>query len=257
MGSQRGSEKAEAGPAREMTLLEHIAELRVRIISSVAAIALCTIPAFIFYDQIVAILFRPFEHIQGAPAGPKLFMTTLAEGFVAKIRISLLAGIILSIPVHLYNTIRFVFPALKTAEKRVVVAALFSSFVLIVASVYYSYFSIVPISAWFLTGSGFIPPNVGLILGYEKNIFFALQLMLASLIVFQVPVVLEILLYMHVVTRGALLRSTRFVIVAVFVVAAVITPPDVVSQLAVAIPLMILYFLTILVAKIFGFGGEP
>ncbi len=100
-------------------------------------------------------------------------------------------------------------------------------------------------------------PNVGLILGYEKNIFFALQLMLASLIVFQVPVVLEILLYMHVVTRRALLRSTRFVTVVIFVVAAVITPPDVLSQMAVAIPLTILYFLTILVAKIFGFGGEP
>ncbi len=243
--------------AREMTLLEHIAELRRRIIISVVSFVLCSIPAFIFYDQIVAILFRPFEFIQGAGPGPRLFVTSLAEGFVAKIRISLLAGAILSLPVHLYNAIRFVFPALTRIEKRIVVAALCASFVLIVASVYYSYFSIVPVSVRFLTGSGFIPPRVGLILGYERNIFFALQLMLASLVVFQVPVVLEILLYMRVVRRRALLRSSRFVIVVVFVVAAVITPPDIVSQLAVAVPLTILYFLTILIAKVFGFGEEP
>jgi sec-independent protein translocase protein TatC len=256
MRSQRVRNRTDAATAGEMTLLEHLADLRVRVISSAAAIFLCTIPAFVFYDQIVAILFRPFEFIEGATPGPRLFVMTLVEGFVAKIRISLLAGIILSLPVHLYNGIRFVFPGLTTREKRVVVAALCASFVLIVLSIYYSYFNIVPISVRFLTGSGFIPPRVGLILGYEKNIFFALHLMFASLVVFQIPVLLEILLFMHVVTRRTLLRASRFVIVAVFVVSAVLTPPDVLSQVAVAIPLTILYFLTILIAKIFGFGGE-
>jgi sec-independent protein translocase protein TatC len=256
MGSQRVRERTESAPADEMTLLEHLTDLRRRVIGSAAAILVCTIPAFIFYDQIVAILFRPFEFIEGAASGPRLFVTTLFEGFVAKIRISLLAGLIFSLPVHLYNGIRFVFPALTTRERRVLVAALFSSFVLIVVSVYYSYFSIVPISVRFLTGSGFIPPKVGLILGYEKNIFFALQLMFASLIVFQVPVLLEILLFMGIVTRRLLLKASRFVIVAVFIVAAVLTPPDFLSQVAVAIPLAGLYFLTILIAKIFGFGGE-
>jgi sec-independent protein translocase protein TatC len=239
MRSQRVRNRTDTATAGEMTLLEHLADLRVRVISSAAAIFLCTIPAFVFYDQIVAILFRPFEFIEGATPGPRLFVMTLVEGFVAKIRISLLAGIILT-----------------TREKRVVVAALCASFVLIVLSIYYSYFNIVPISVRFLTGSGFIPPRVGLILGYEKNIFFALHLMFASLVVFQIPVLLEILLFMHVVTRRTLLRASRFVIVAVFVVSAVLTPPDVLSQVAVAIPLTILYFLTILIAKIFGFGGE-
>ena len=240
----------------EMTLLEHLTDLRLRIIGSSVAILLSTIPAYVFYDHIVTILFRPFQSIESMGAEARLYVGTLFEGFTTKIKISLLAGVILSFPVHLYNAIRFVFPGLTGKEKRVVVAGLGASFLLVVFSVYYSYFSIIPISVRFLTGPGFIPAQVGMILGYEKNIFTILQFIFVSLVVFQSPVLLEILLIMNVVTRKTLLRLSRFVVVGIFILAAILTPPDFVSQVSIAVPLVGLYFLTILIARIFRWGEE-
>ncbi|MEW5818304.1 MAG: twin-arginine translocase subunit TatC [Spirochaetota bacterium] len=238
-----------------MTILEHIKELRKRIIISLCAITCCGILAYILYAPIVTILFKPFELINSMNTENKLFVTTLFEGFLTKIKISAVAGIILSFPVHLYNFIRFVFPGLTSKEKKVIVIGLSVSFILILISFYYSYFKVIPLSVKFLMSTGFIPARVGMILNFEKNIFYILQFIFISLVVFQTPILLELLLIMNVFSRKALLKASRFVIVGIFVAAAILTPPDFISQLSLAVPLVVLYFLTILIAKIFRFGG--
>ena len=93
-----------------------------------------------------------------------------------------------------------------------------------------------------------------MLLSFSGNIFYILQFMLVALMVFQIPIVVEILLAMNVVSRKALWRAARYVVVSFFVLAAIVTPPDFVTQLGLALPLTGLYFLTLLVAKIFGFG---
>ena len=247
--------KAENPPKEKfLTFWGHLSELRIRIMISAIGITLGSIAAFLLFKYILALLFRPFESLEAYAGDKQLFINTIFEGFLTKLKISILAGIIFSFPVHLYNLVCFIFPALRRREKRIIVAGLAVSFVLIVFSFYYSYFKIVPISVSFLTSKNFIPIKVGLLLNYTKNIFYILQFLFVTLVVFQTPIVLEILLIAKVVTRKRLLKMSRFVIVIIFVLSAILTPPDFVSQVSLAVPLIILYFLTILIAKIFRFG---
>jgi sec-independent protein translocase protein TatC len=136
------------------------------------------------------------------------------------------------------------------------VIGLLVSFVLIIFSFYYSYYRIIPLSVRFLTSSHFIPVDVGMLLNYNRNIFYILQFIFITLVVFQTPIILEILLIMNVVQRRTLLLISRYVIVGIFVLSAIITPPDFISQISLTVPLVGLYFLTILIAWIFKFGEE-
>ena len=125
---------------------------------------------------------------------------------------------------------------------------------LVVAIFYYGYYYMVPISVRFLTGAGFVPDKVGILLNYGKNIFYVFQLLMLTMIVMQLPVVVEVLMILNVIKRRSLLKSSRYIIFAIFIIAAVFTPPDFISQLCVAIPLIALFFLTLLIARICHFG---
>lgn len=234
--------------------LEHFRELRSRLIASVIAVAVAAVLAFVFYDRIIEILYAPFQAPRFQRGGEFLFINTIFEGFLVKLKVSLLVGLILALPFLLYNAVRFVFPGLKRREKRVIFVALVSSFLLIGLSFYYGYYQVIPFSIAFLTGSGFIPDGTGLLLNFGRNIFVIFQLLFITVLLFQIPVVLEVLLVMNVVSRRSLLKASRYVVVGIFVVSAILTPPDFVSQLSVAVPLVGLYFLTILIARIGGFG---
>ncbi len=240
----------------EMTLLEHLAELRRRLLVSLAAAAAAAIVCYIFYEQLFAIFYRPYEVLQGQAevSGKALFINSIFEGFVVKVKLSVVAGIIISVPVHLYNLVRFVFPALTRRERRVVGAAMGASMALVAFSFYYGYFFMLPIGVRFLTASGFIPEKVGLLLSYGKNLFYVLQLLLLTMLVFQLPVLLEVLMIVNVLKRRAVWKASRYIVFAIFVIAAVFTPPDFVSQLCMAVPLILLFFLILLVARLCHFG---
>ncbi len=239
----------------QMPLLYHLQELRRRVIVSLIAVACVSVAAYIFFDPIVDFLFRPFRRLGALSARDEiLFVNSLFEGFVVRVRVSVLAGVVLSTPAHVYNLVRFVLPGLTGREKRILLYSLAASLCLVAASFYYGYYKVIPICLQFFSSSGFIPARVGILLNYGKNIFVILQFLLMTVIVFQLPLVLEILLILNVLSRKGLLKASRYVIVGIFVLAAVVTPPDFVSQLALALPLVGLYFLTILVARIFDFG---
>jgi len=163
---------------------------------------------------------------------------------------------LLAIPFLLYHIIKFVLPALKTRERYFIAGALASGGILAVSGALYAYYWIVPLCIKFMTAAEFIPRRVGLLLSFEQNIFYVLQFMLIVVLVFQLPVILTTLMSMNFLTRRGLLKYGRHVVVLLFIVAAVITPPDIVSQLAVALPLTVLYYLSILLAVIFGWGEE-
>ena len=239
-----------------MSLIDHIKELRRRLIVSLCAILAATIVSFVLYDIIISILFHPFEAIEISLDNDVLFVNTIFEGFLTKIKVSLLSGIVLSLPLHFYNLTKFIFPGLTGKEKKVISISLASSFLLIVISAYYGYVKVIPVSISFLTNSGFVPQKVGMLLNFGENIFYILRFLMATIILFQGPLILEILLIMGLVKRRTLMSASRFIIVGIFVTAAILTPPDFISQLSLALPMIILYFLTILVAKIFRFGED-
>ena len=239
---------------QNMTFWGHLKELRKRLLISALGVLIGSIIAFIFFQFIIGALFRPFEGIDAARSQGQLFINTIFEGFVTKLKLSILTGLVISFPVHLFNAICFIFPGLRRREKRITIIGLSVSFVLIVFSFYYSYSKIVPISVRFLTSKNFIPDQVGLLLNYSKNIFYVVQFLFITLVVFQVPIVLEILMITNVITRKKLLKSSRYIMIGIVGLSALLTPPDFISQVSLATPLIVLFFLTILVAKIFKFG---
>lgn len=239
---------------KTMSFWGHLKELRRRILISAIGMIIGSIVAFIFFQFIIGALFRPFEGIEAANSQGQLYINTIFEGFVTKLKLSILTGLVISFPVHLFNAICFIFPGLRKKEKRITIIGLTVSFILIIFSFYYSYSKIVPISVRFLTSKNFIPNQVGLLLNYSKNIFYVVQFLFITLVVFQVPIVLEILLISNVLTRKQLLKSSRYIIIGIVILSALLTPPDFISQVSLATPLIALFFLTILVAKIFKFG---
>lgn len=236
-----------------MHIFEHIRELRKRLIISSITFIIFTIVSFVLYEYIADLFIKFYASIPGSGEN-KLFVNSIVEGMTTKIKIAFVMGMLFSFPIHLYNGVAFVFPALKSKEKKWLAAVLISSFLLILLSTYLSYFKILPISIKFLSNNGFIPDNVGLLLNYNKNLFYALYFVFCSIIAFQSPIVFVLLMALNIVKRKTALKFSRFIIVIIFLLSALVTPPDVVSQVGLALPLVVLYFLAIFIAKLFKFG---
>lgn len=249
-GRYSSMENAEA----QMPILSHLKELRRSLIISGIALAVGFVIAIGLYDVIMDFLFEPLLQLSGGSDGKVLYINTLAEGFLVRLKISGLAGLILSLPVHLFNILHFAFPGLVKKERQIIIITLICSFIFVVGGFFYSYYSIIPVSVVFLTGKGFIPENTGVLLSFGGNIFYILQFILMTLVVFQMPVLLEILMVLNVVKRKVLFKMGRYMIVLFFLIAALITPPDFITQVGLALPMTVLFYLTILIAKIFKFG---
>lgn len=231
--------------------LSHLNELRLRLFRSLIAIAVCSGIAFIAFDSWVMIILSLFEQ----PAqSSTLYMTTIFEGFSTKVTLSCILGIGLASPWWLCEALRFIFPGLTSSEKRWISVALVAGLLLAGIGGWFGYAVILPISIQFLTSSQLIPSSVGTLLNYEHSVFYVIKFLGYSLILFQFPVVLECLMMLNIIQRQTLWRSSRYVIVAIVIISAIVTPPDIVSQLGLAGPLIGLYFLTLLVAKICRFG---
>lgn len=202
----------------------------------------------------ISVLQKPFNVIASSYNDSSLFINTIFEGFTVKIRISALTALIISSPVHIFNILRFVFPGLLPRERKVVLITLICSFVFVLSSFFYSYYSILPVSIEFLTSSGFIPQNTGILLNFSGNISYVLQFILVALVIFQIPLILEILMILNILSRKSLVKYGRYVIILFFIISALLTPPDFVTQIGIALPLTFLYFITLIIAKIFKFG---
>jgi sec-independent protein translocase protein TatC len=244
--------KTNATADKYMHIFQHLRELRKRLIISLIAFSIFFVLSFFIYDYIVDLFIKFYS--SSSLGDNKLFVNSIVEGMTTQIKVALITGLILSIPIHLYNIIAFTFPGLEPKEKRYIIIALVCSFILIILSIYLSYFKILPISIEFLTNGGFIPDDVGLLLNYKTNLFYALYFVFCSIIAFQSPIIFVMLMAFNIIKRKDALKFSRYIIVVIFVVSAIVTPPDVVSQVGLALPLVILYFLAILVAKIFKFG---
>jgi sec-independent protein translocase protein TatC len=243
-------------PEKVMSVMEHLRELRNGILISLAAFLVATIVAFIWSDSILGLFMKPFGDVSST-VDKKLVVSNITEGFTTQIRVSVIAGLILSLPVHMFNLIRFIYPGIEAKVRKVILGFIVASFVLVVFGTYLAYFRVLPAAVAFLTNPYFVPKGVGFLLNYQQNVFFVFSFILWSVAAFQTPLILELLLMFNVVKRKAVFGATRYIIVGIFIVAAIITPsPDFVSQLGVGIPMTVLYFLALLVARIFRWGED-
>jgi sec-independent protein translocase protein TatC len=242
-----------ASSEQGMTLVEHLTELRTRLIISVVAVAIGVLAGFILYQQIFDILIQPYKDIADSHrtlTGGRLLQTDPLEGFTIRMRTSLYAGIAFAMPVLLWQIWRFVSPGLYANEKRYAVPFVASALVLFVLGATLAYFTL-PRAFDFLINIG----GEGFVTGYTAGKYFKLvtYMMLAFGIGFEFPIVLIFFQMAGIVETDTLRRARRFAIVGICILVAVITPSgDPISMLMLSVPMVIFYELAILIGSFIG-----
>ena len=234
-------------------LIGHITELRRRTLICLTGICIFSIVAYCFYNGLIKWLILPYSNLE-LPLSDILFVNALFEGFITKVKFSIYAGMVLSFPIIIYQVMRFIFPGLVKTERRIITICLLLSFILASASVYMTYFKLIPYSIQFLTGSQFIPDQIGVMLNFFQNVFFIFSLLVIACLVFQLPILMGALLYLNILKRDTLWSAGRYIILIIFIIAALITPPDIITQISIALPMALLYYIVLLIAKLFHWG---
>jgi sec-independent protein translocase protein TatC len=232
-----------------MPIMEHLRELRSRIIRSFLAIAVASLTMLTVYDPVKNFLTQPYRNLCSARPDFKcdgsLFSLGPLDGFSARMRICLYGGVVLALPVILWQIWRFIVPALSKKEKRYAVPFIVSSIVLFAVGCSLAYWTLDKALEFLISWSG---TDVSQAYQVTKYISLVVLMMLAFGVGFLSPVLLVFLQLVSVVTPRALIKQWRYAIMGIFVAAAVITPSgDPVSMLALAVPLSILYLLSALV----------
>ena len=235
----------------EMTFLSHLEELRWRIIKSTLAVIVFAVPSGIFWKNIFDIVMvYPLRLVNPRP---KLIYTSPAESVMLSIKIAISCGVILAAPVVFFQIWRFVSPGLYGKEKKAVLPLVFASTIFFITGIVFSYLTF-PFVMRFLTlyASDRLDPffKAGDYFG------FLLKISLSFGLVFELPVISFVLARMGILTAKFLVRNIRYALIVIFIVAAVLTPPDILSQMMMAVPLLVLYAVSILVAALAGKKAE-
>ena len=242
-------EKKDELEGTEAPFVSHLIELRDRLIRAVIAMAVAfAVLAFWpgpsgLYDLLAAPL---LAHL---PVGAKLIATNVISPILVPLKITLMAAFMLALPVVLYQVWAFVAPGLYSHEKRLVLPLVVSSTLLFVAGVAFCYFLVIPGMSKFI--QAFAPTSITAAPDIEQYFGFVLTLFLVFGIAFEVPIAVIVLARMGIVSIAQLKQARGYFVVGAFIVAAVVTPPDVISQLALAIPMCILYEVGIVAAQMF------
>ena len=225
-----------------MSFIDHLEELRWRLIKSILSIILGGIVTFFFIDEILQLLLQPLENIDSANKA-NLQVLSVQGMFIIKWTIALLGGIIFSVPIITYQTWSFISPGLYANEKGFVVPLVIFSFVSFTGGILFSYFILIPYCLnFFASLSGDVVLN-----NFSINHYFSFVtwMLLGSGIVFQLPVVSFLLSTIGLLKPPFMRHYRRHSIVVIFIISSFITPPDPVSMLVMALPLIVLYEISI------------
>jgi sec-independent protein translocase protein TatC len=237
---------------RQGSISEHMSELRKRLTWSAGAVLVCTAISFAFHQQILSFLMQPAQGFAEIP-NQKPIYTELTEFIGVAMKVSLLSGLLLSLPFILYQIVMFVSPGLTPGERRYLYTLLPVSLLVFVAGAAFGYRIIFPPAVKFLLsfGSDIATPYIRI--GNYANLMLTLLFWMG--IVFETPVVMFFLSKIGVVTHSALARQRRYAIVVAFILGAVITPTfDPINQSLVALPIIVMYEAGIWLARLGGRG---
>ncbi len=236
--------------AGEETFISHLIELRNRLVKASIGIAIACAVLFIWpgASEVYDLLAAPM--IASLPPGAKMIATGVVSPFLVPMKVTLLLAFIVALPWVFYQLWAFVAPGLYAHEKRLVLPLVISSSLLFIGGVAFCYFFVFGRVFHFI--GEFAPTSIAVTPDIENYLDFVMSMCLAFGAAFEVPVVVIILVRMGIVSIDKLRAIRSYVIVGAFVISAIVTPPDVVSQLALAIPMCLLYELGLLVAPMFA-----
>ena len=232
----------------KMPFTSHLAELRKRLIVCFVAVGLGFTVAYAFSGKIFEWLVQPL--IKVLPPGDKLVFTALPEAFFIYLKASLIAGIVLASPVIFYELWMFVAPGLYRKEKRWVLPFVIISSLLFTGGALFGYYVVFPVGFRFLVG--FSTENIRALPSLQLYLSFCLKLLLGFGLVFEFPVLAYFLARAGIINPRMMAKNRRMAILLIFIIAAVVTPPDVVSQIMLAVPLYLLFEISILIVKVAG-----
>jgi sec-independent protein translocase protein TatC len=234
-------------------VIAHLIELRTRVLNSVVAMLLVFICLFPWASDLYSILARPL--LAKLPKGGQMIATDVTTPFFVPLKVALMAAFLIALPYILYQIWRFIAPGLYEHERRWVFPLVTASLLLFFSGMAFAYFAVFPIVFGFITASA--PVGVAVMTDIDKYLNFVLSMFVAFGITFQVPIAVILLVKMKLVTTAKLREIRPYVIVGAFVAGAIFTPPDVVSQFMLAMPLWLLYEAGIVVAGWMSHPADP
>ena len=230
------------------TFISHLVELRERIVKAGAGVLLIFLGLVYWAPDIFNLFSRPL--IQALPKNGHMIVTDVTGSFFVPMKVTLLAAFLIALPWVLYQIWRFVAPGLYAHEKRMIMPLVVSTYVLFLCGVAFAYFLVFP-TVFKVMAHYNAPLGAEMSTDIDKYLSFAMTTFLAFGITFEVPVVVVVLVRFGIVSLDKLRQARPYVVVGAFIIAAVVTPPDVMSQLLLAVPLWLLYELGLILAAIF------
>jgi sec-independent protein translocase protein TatC len=242
-------EPEEDGAGGKMSFLEHLDELRKRLIASVYALVIGCVVSFIFVNQTERFILEPLQQMM--PGGQRLVFTAPTEGFMTMMKIGALGGLFVALPFVILQLWLFIAPGLYANEKRFAVPFVLFGTVFFVGGAAFSHYVAFPYTWKFFLG--FENEYIQFLPKLSDVFSLWVKMLLAFGVIFQMPTIVFFLARMGMVTAGFLLRHTKYAILIIFILGAVLSPgTDVVSQMMMAGPMVVLYGLSILIAWIFA-----
>jgi len=227
------------------TLIAHLTELRDRILRCLISIFIIFLFLFPFANEIYEFVSLPLRNL--LPEGTSMIATEVASPFLTPFKLSMLSSLYLAMPYILFQTWRFIAPGMYLTEQRIAVPILSSSIILFYAGTAFAYFVVFPLVFGFFTNVA--PDGIEIMTDINRYLDFVLKLFFAFGISFEIPVVAIILILTGVTTADRLANKRPFILVGCFVIGMLLTPPDVISQSLLAIPMWILFELGIFLAR--------
>lgn len=226
------------------TFISHLLELRDRLLRSVVAWVVIFVCLFPWANDLYTLLAQPL--LSKLPQGGQMIATEVVTPFFVPVKVTLMAAFLVSLPYILYQVWAFVAPGLYSHEKRFILPLVVASVVLFVCGMAFAYFLVFPVVFGFIVGIA--PQGVAVMTDIGKYLDFVITMFMAFGVTFEVPIVVVALALMGLVEVAKFKEARPYVIVGAFIIGAIFTPPDVVSQIMLAVPLWLLYELGVVVA---------
>ncbi|MEH6442839.1 MAG: twin-arginine translocase subunit TatC [Oceanospirillaceae bacterium] len=240
------SEQQSNNEEQELTLTSHLVELRQRLIRAILTILAIFLCLFYFANDIYTIISEPLTAL--LPEGTTMIATDVTSPFFAPFKLTIVLALFLSMPFILHQSWSFISPGLYSHERRLAIPLLISSIVLFYSGLAFAYFIVFPLLFGFFTSVG--PENVAIMTDIGSYLNFVLKLFFAFGVVFEIPIATMLIIWSGITTAEALKSKRPFIIVGCFFVGMLLTPPDMISQSLLAVPMWLLFEVGILMSKV-------
>lgn len=241
-------EQTTSKEAKELTLTSHLVELRQRLIRALLTILAIFLCLFYFANDLYTILSEPLTAL--LPEGTTMIATDVTSPFFAPFKLTIVLALFLSMPFILHQCWSFISPGLYRHERRLAIPLLISSILLFYAGLAFAYFIVFPLLFGFFTSVG--PENVAIMTDIGSYLNFVLKLFFAFGIVFEIPIATMLIIWSGVTTVESLKSKRPYIVVGCFVTGMLLTPPDMISQSLLALPMWLLFETGLILSKLLG-----